>query len=288
MTNSMTAFAREQIQVDGMIFCWEIRSVNHRYMDVSFRLPEDWRFLENDLRTMLRGQISRGKLECQLKHQDNSGVEKTIAVNEPLLNALVNTAEKLSSDNHLANDMSLSKVLAWPGVVNIEQPVLEQYSASILDLFNHTLKRLQLMRSAEGAALHQHVLDKLSRLKIEIGKSREFAEKNSLLARDKLLTRLQSLNLEVDSSRIEQELAILLSKMDVTEELERLSVHIHEVNNSLNAKEPAGRRLDFLMQELNREANTLSSKSDSIEMTQSAVEMKVLIEQMREQIQNIE
>ncbi|KTC71708.1 putative stress-induced protein [Legionella birminghamensis] len=288
MTSSMTAFAREQIEIDGMIFCWEIRSVNHRYMDVSFRLPESWRFLENDLRSMLRGQISRGKLECQLKHQDNSGLDKAISINEPLLNALIGTAEKLSGDKHLANDMSLSKVLAWPGIVTIEQPVLEQFSPSILNLFGSTLKQLEQMRATEGAALHSHVLKRLSGLQAEIGKAKTFAEKNALSARDKLLTRLHSLNLEVDNNRLEQELALLLSKMDVTEELDRLTVHVQEVSKSLNAKEPAGRRLDFLMQELNREANTLSSKSDSIELTQSAVEMKVFIEQMREQIQNIE
>lgn len=288
MTDSMTAFARGQIQLESAIFCWEIRSVNHRFLDTSLRLPENWRFLETDLRAAIRHKISRGKLECQLKQQDASVNEQSVIINETLVDTLLKSANQLAEKKGLANDLSLSQVLNWPGVVQMSAGNIEHLAQPLLNLFNDTLQQLQEARRSEGDALAEQIELRISRLNDEIVTSRRLATEDIANYRDKLQTRLNALQAEVDPARLEQEIALLLTKLDVSEELDRLVMHTKEVSKALKSREPAGRRLDFLMQELNREANTLSSKSDSVQLTQSAVEMKVLIEQMREQIQNIE
>ncbi|KTD32997.1 putative stress-induced protein [Legionella nautarum] len=288
MTHSMTAFARVQKQLDTGIFCWEIRSVNHRYLDVSFRLPDAFRFLETSLRAMLRDHLSRGKLECQLKFQDMTSDNQVMHINENLVNGLIDAGNKLSAAKHLANDLTLNAVLTWPGVIQVTQPDIEILGRHAEQLFGEALIQLVAVRKTEGQALRSLVQNRLLSLGTEVKNAQLHIVSNTEQARDKLLTRLRSLQLEVDSTRIEQELALQLARLDVSEELDRLETHIAEVAKVLKSSEAAGRRLDFLMQELNREANTLSSKSDSVALTQSAVEMKVLIEQMREQIQNIE
>jgi len=288
MTDSMTAFARGQIQLENALFFWEIRSVNHRFLDVSFRLPENWRFLETDLRAVIRDKINRGKLECQLKQHDASLNEQSVTINEKLVDTLLASADQLSAKKGLANDLSLSHVLNWPGVVQVTAGTIEHLAQPLLTLFDQTLQDLQQARRSEGLALAAQIRLRLTRLTQEIGVARELVAGNINDMRNKLQTRLHALQIEIDPARFEQEVAILLSKLDVSEELDRLIMHINEVDKALKSHEPAGRRLDFLMQELNREANTLSSKSDSAQLTQTAVEMKVLIEQMREQIQNIE
>ncbi|KTC86042.1 MULTISPECIES: YicC/YloC family endoribonuclease [Legionella] len=288
MTHSMTAFARVQKQLDTGIFCWEIRSVNHRYLDVSFRLPDAFRFLETSLRAMLRDRLSRGKLECQLKFQDMTSDNQAMHINENLVNGLIDVGNKLSAAKHLANDLTLHAILTWPGVIQATQPDIEILGQYGEQLFGEALSQLIEVRKTEGQALQSLVQNRLLSLGSEVKNAKLYVTSNAEQARDKLLTRLRSLQLEVDSTRIEQEIALQLARLDVCEELDRLETHIVEVAKVLKNSEAAGRRLDFLMQELNREANTLSSKSDSVALTQSAVEMKVLIEQMREQIQNIE
>lgn len=288
MTHSMTAFARVQKQLDTSIFCWEIRSVNHRYLDATFRIPDAFRFLETSLRAMLRGKVSRGKLECQLKFQDVGSEEQAILINENLVNGLIDAGNKLSASKHLANDLSLTSLLTWPGVIQITQPDIEILGQHAEQLFGEALTQLLQIRETEGQALQALVQGRLQKLKVVVEDARLQVASNAQQARDKMLNRLRTLQMDVDSSRIEQEIALLLTRLDVSEELDRLQAHIEEVAKALKNTEAAGRRLDFLMQELNREANTLSSKSDSMALTQNAVEMKVLIEQMREQIQNIE
>lgn len=288
MTHSMTAFARVERQLDDGIFCWEIKSVNHRYLDVSFRLPEAFRFLEPSLRSLMRDKVSRGKLECQLKFQDLSANRQSMLINEKLVSVLLETSDKLSSDFTIANDLSLTNILNWPGVVEVEKPDTDILGSQIETVFVQALSQLIAVRQVEGEALKVQVRNRLIKLGEEIEKSSKQISLLNAQRRDKLLTRLHSLNLEVDNTRVEQELALLIARADVSEELDRLKIHVQEVANALKGVEVAGRRLDFLMQELNREANTLSSKSDDIALTQSAIEMKVLIEQMREQIQNIE
>ncbi|RUR08431.1 YicC/YloC family endoribonuclease [Legionella sp. km772] len=288
MIRSMTAFARAQKQLDVAQLCWEIRSVNHRYLDVSFRLPETFRFLEPQLRNTLKDTIYRGKLECQLKYQDNNTQNESMLINMGIVNALVDLGNQLSSSHHLANDLNVSKVLSWPGVVQVAQSDMEDLGQHVLSLFNDAVRQLSEFRVAEGQALRQHIETRLQALSVEVERAQSIIQSMAVHSKDKLLTRLHSIQLEVPEGRIEQEIALLLTRLDVSEELDRLQTHVMEVNKALNTGHSAGRRLDFLMQELNREANTLSSKSDSVELTQSAIEMKVLIEQMREQIQNIE
>lgn len=288
MTHSMTAFARVQKQLDTGIFCWEIKSVNHRYLDVSFRLPEAFRFLETSLRALMRDKLSRGKLECQLKFQDLAGDNQSMLINEGLVNGLIDAGNNLAAAKHLANDLSLMSILTWPGVVQLTQPDLEVLGKDAEQLFQEALMQLNLARKTEGSALREHVLIRLEKLSTEVIQTKKQVASHAVQARDKLMARLNSLQMDAENSRIEQEIALMLARLDVSEELDRLETHIAEVAKALNSSDVAGRRLDFLMQELNREANTLSSKSDSVALTQSAVEMKVLIEQMREQIQNIE
>ncbi|MCL9682753.1 YicC/YloC family endoribonuclease [Legionella maioricensis] len=288
MIHSMTAFARSQKQVDAGHLCWEIRSVNHRYLDVSFRLPESFRFIETHLRASLRDKINRGKLECQLKYQDTSCNNQSMLINIGMVNALVDLSSKLTDSHHLANDLSVSHVLSWPGVVQSNPLDMEELGKQALQLFQDTVEQLSHTRLTEGQALKSHVTGRLQALSQEVERSKSVVATLANQTKDKLLTRLYAVQLEVPESRVEQEIAMILARLDVSEELDRLQTHIKEVGRTLECDKVAGRRLDFLMQELNREANTLSSKSDSIELTQSAVEMKVLIEQMREQIQNIE
>ncbi|MDP1601912.1 MAG: YicC/YloC family endoribonuclease [Legionella sp.] len=288
MTQSMTAFARMQAQFDATTLCWEIKSVNHRYLDVSFRMPEEWRFLETELRAAIRGEFSRGKLECQLKSSGQITANQAIVVNEELINSVLSLSNKLAISTKLQNDMTLSSLLNWPGVVTATQPDVEQFAEHVLKLFKGTLTQLQLARTSEGEALNAHVQNRLQRLQEEIVKAKSLVAHYASQTRDKLLARFHALQLAVDNTRVEQEIALLLTRMDVSEELDRLQMHCTEVAKVLASADSTGRRLDFLMQELNREANTLSSKSDTVALTQSAVEMKVLIEQMREQIQNIE
>jgi len=288
MTHSMTAFARVQKQLDAGLFCWEIKSVNHRYLEVSFRLPEAFRYLEASLRPMLRGKLSRGKLECQLKYQDIAGANHSLKINDSLVNSLIGAGDQLANTKHLANDLSLTSILTWPGVVELTQPDVETLGNHAEQLFHEALLQLVATRKTEGQALQNHIQERLEKLSAEVKKAKQHAASHTEQARNKLLSRLNSMQLEVDNSRIEQELMLMLIRLDVSEELDRLQTHIDEVAKILESTELTGRRLDFLMQELNREANTLSSKSDSMVLIQAAIEMKVLIEQMREQIQNIE
>jgi len=288
MTQSMTAFARAQKQVDSGQLCWEIRSVNHRYLDVSFRMPESFRFLETHFRNSLRDKINRGKLECQLKYHDTSCDNQSMLINIGMVNALVSLSTKLAASHHVANDISVSHLLAWPGVVQSGQLDMEILGQQTLALFDETIAQLSQTRALEGKALKNHLETRLVGLSQEVDRSKSVISELANQIKDKLLTRLHAIQIDVPESRVEQEIAIILTRLDVSEELDRLQTHITEVKRSLNDDKVAGRRLDFLMQELNREANTLCSKSDSVELTQSAVEMKVLIEQMREQIQNVE
>lgn len=288
MIQSMTAFARVQKQIDAGHLCWELRSVNHRYLDLSFRLPESFRFMETSLRTLTRDKISRGKLECQLKFQSCDSENQSILINKNKIEALVKLSHQLSASHHLANDFAVSNVLSWPDVVQVSTPDVEGMVQTVESMFVEAIEQLQQVRTTEGKTLASYLQKRLQKLDKEIEHSRSIVATQAQQTKDKLLTRLHAVKMEVAEARIEQEIALMITRLDVSEELNRLQIHADEVGRIVQCTQLAGRRLDFLMQELNREANTLSAKSDSIELTQSAVEMKVLIEQMREQIQNIE
>ncbi|MBA2656942.1 MAG: YicC family protein, partial [Tatlockia sp.] len=237
---------------------------------------------------IMRGKLSRGKLECQLKFQSLAEGSQSMAIDGRLVNGLIEAGNQLAESKNLANDLSLMAVLSWPGVVQLTQADVEVQAKQAEQLFHEALKQLLLARNTEGQALEAHIKLRLEKLDVEVNKARLHVANYSEVARDKLLTRLNDLSLEVDKTRIEQEIALMLTRLDVSEELDRLQTHIIETFKALKNSDAAGRRLDFLMQEFNREANTLGSKSDSVALTQAAIEMKVLIEQMREQIQNIE
>lgn len=288
MIYSMTAFARAQKQIGNSTFCWEIRSVNHRYLDASFRLPEPFRMLEPKLRQVFRDSIFRGKIECQLKFQDNNAQNQSMLINMGMVNALIGASSELASTHQLPNDLGVSQVLAWPGVIQASEYNMDDVGQDLIDLFSEVVAQLCTARAIEGNALKEHVDGRLQSLSKEVLKAKSLVTQMAPVTKDKLLTRLHTVQLEVSEARVEQEIAMILARLDVMEELDRLHTHIDEVRRALNKERSPGRRLDFLMQELNREANTLSSKSDSVDLTQSAIEMKVLIEQMREQIQNIE
>ncbi len=288
MTCSMTAFARVESQLGESVLCWEIKSVNHRYLDVSFRLPESFRFIEGDLRQVIRGKVFRGKLECQLKVNELMSDVQAIKMNEALVQSLIQVGETLKAKYALVNDLSVSHLLAYPGILQISQPDMNAFKQQVERSFQEALSQLLIVRRREGAGLKDIIGQRLLQLREEMARARQEVTLLSRDAKEKLLKRLALVRMEVVEARIEQEIALLLTRMDVSEELDRLDAHITEVAKALNSEGTEGRRLDFLMQELNREANTLSAKSDSVLLTQQAVQMKVLIEQMREQIQNIE
>lgn len=285
--HSMTAFARTDLQTEVGSFTWEIRSVNSRYLELHFRLPDTLRGVEAQVREVLRHKLQRGKVECSLKftpHIQSQGM----SVNEALVNQLNGAADHVHSLIGPGNALNALEILKWPGV--LEQPSLDSKAIEqdALSVFDETLKQLIEMREREGAALEQFISQRLSAIEEQVAKVNDLLPQIISAQRASLLSKLSELKQQVDAERFEQEMVILLNKADVDEELDRLKAHLAEVMRILKQKGAVGRRLDFMMQELNREANTLSSKSISHLTTQIAVELKVLIEQMREQVQNIE
>jgi uncharacterized protein (TIGR00255 family) len=283
----MTAFTRQETQASWGSLVWEIRSVNHRYLEPNLRLPDSLRELEGNLREKLRKSLSRGKVECTLRfvpetQQQNLSVDRDYAAQ---LIAAAEDVRRLMSDSQ---PLSPLEVLRWPGVLRESELDMAAVKLAALALFDQALTDLAQGRQREGADLALLVEQRLEAIDRVVVEVRNRLPQILQAQRDNLRTRLSELLTEIDETRIEQEIALLAQKADVDEELDRLSTHVQEVRRVLKQKDPIGRRLDFLMQELNREANTLSSKSIVTDTTQCAVELKVLIEQMREQIQNIE
>jgi uncharacterized protein (TIGR00255 family) len=287
MTSSMTAFARIQVQEDWGSLVWEIRSVNHRYLEPHFRLPELMREIEPSLREALRKHLNRGKVECSLKMQLCEG-QKSLNVNETSLAELQAAVNKVEAYFINASGVNPLEVLQWPGIVNNEEANMRPVHAAALKGFELALVQLSDTRRREGMELEKFVTMRLEGISEEVENIRKVLPDLLDSQRQKILDRLEEARAELDPDRLEQEMIILAQKMDVDEELDRLTTHVTEVKRTLGKKGAVGRRLDFLMQELNREANTLSSKSINAGLTQSAVNLKVLIEQAREQIQNIE
>ncbi|HOW61824.1 MAG TPA: YicC family protein [Candidatus Contendobacter sp.] len=288
MLRSMTAFARrEQPSAWGAII-WELRSVNHRYLETTLRLPEALRGLETAARERIGAALSRGKVEGTLKLQAAGAAAAAITLNFPLVERLLDVAAELEHQMGPGTGLRLIDVLRWPGVVNEPEPDLDEISAIILGALDAALAELIATREREGQRTAELLLQRCEAMRVQVMRAR--ARRPEVLARwrDKLLGRLTDLPVEADPGRLEQELVLIAQRLDVDEELDRLDTHLDEIQTVFQRPEPVGRRLDFLMQELNREANTLSAKSADAETTRAAVELKVLIEQMREQIQNIE
>ena len=286
MTASMTAFARCETHQTWGSLSWEIRSVNQRYLEPAFRLPETLRDLEPLLRNELRQALSRGKLDITLKFysaEDSSQLE----VNTLLLEQLIAAADQVYNRTPAAA-LDPLRLLQWPGVMQSVKADNEEIKKVALELFQQALADLKAHRQREGAELGKLIEERLEQISQHLVSAQNYLPEALDAWRNNLLERAQKLQVELDPTRLEQEVVMLAQKQDVMEELDRLTTHIKEVRRALTSKEPIGRRLDFLMQEMNREANTLGSKAMSIEMTQVSVDLKVLIEQMREQIQNIE
>ena len=288
MLNSMTGFARAVAETPfGTLTC-ELRTVNHRYLDVQFRLPEELRPKEIDLRNRIGDVLKRGKIECSLHLRRAASGDGELSLNKNLIKqigASVNEISNLLTDTRAIDPVD---VLRWPGVVAEPEIDTEPLFAEASALIDGALESMQLMRESEGARIAEMLMSRLGEIVDIANAVRKRMPEVLTAVRTKQKERIDILNVDADPARLETELALIAQKLDVDEELDRLQSHVSEVTEALQKSEPVGRRLDFLMQELNREANTLGSKSADTETTTAAVNLKVLIEQMREQIQNIE
>jgi uncharacterized protein (TIGR00255 family) len=284
----MTAFARRESQNDWGTMTWELRSFNHRYLETSLRLPEVFRALEPVVRERIGQYLSRGKIECNLRYQAGSDAVATIALNKPLAQRLLTVAGELEQIMGPGTGLRIIDVLRWPGVVSDPDPDLEPMKLALLSTLDEALAELVATREREGERTMEMIRQRCDSMLEYVGQVRERRPEVMTRLREKLVSRLSDLPQEADPGRLEQEMVMVAQRLDVDEELDRLDAHLAEIQDVLKRQEPVGRRLDFLMQELNREANTLSSKSSDAATTRASVELKVLIEQMREQVQNIE
>lgn len=288
MPRSMTGFARLEAEHSWGTLIWELRSVNHRYLEPHFRLPDSMRSLETALREQIRKKAHRGKIEVSLNIQRQITPDSDLGINHDLVQQIANAAHQINDLLTDAAPVNALDILRWPGVIQEEELDLETATTTTLEAFNRSLEQLMENREREGTKLGQFIEQRLETIHDHVIKVRKLLPDILTAMNKKLISRLDAIKVEVDQDRLEQEMVYLLNKADVDEELDRIDAHIAEVRHTLKQKNAIGRRLDFLMQELNREANTLSSKSVVTETTQVAVDIKVLIEQMREQVQNIE
>ena len=286
MTQSMTAFAQATVETDlGELSC-ELRSVNHRYLEVAPRMPEELRLHEGALRELVTAKLARGRIDCfiRLKEADSSVMEP----NQEAVTKLNNLIEQMQASVPSMQNVRAIDVLKWPGVLQAKQVDPDLMKAKLLQLMEQALDSLIKARATEGAKMADLIQQRLAGIQNVINEIGEFLPEIAQQYRARLDEKLVDIKEQVDPARLEQEMVIFLQKSDVAEELDRLKVHIEEVANVLKKDQPAGRRLDFLMQELNREANTLGSKASDSRLTKASVDLKVYIEQIREQVQNIE
>jgi uncharacterized protein (TIGR00255 family) len=288
MTKSMTAFARESRQGDEEELTWELRSVNHRFLEAFVRLPEELRSLESAVRERLAARLGRGKLDCTLRYAPTSGGAGRLCINRRYLEQILAAGAEVASMVGRAGEPDPFDLLRWPGVLQEEERDLGALGQRALGLLDTALATLIATREREGERLAEMIRDRCQRLAVSVTEVSARMPQVMAEVRQRILGRLEEVRTELDPNRLEQELALLAQRLDVDEEMDRMQSHVREVLSVLESREPVGRRLDFLMQELNREANTLGSKSSDVQVTRLAVEMKVLIEQMREQVQNIE
>ena len=287
MIHSMTAFARAEQAGEHGTLIWEIRSVNHRYLEPHLRLPEAFRDLEGAVREALRKGLSRGKVECTLRFAEEAA-GRSMQVDPERARQLISAAEKVAALIKQPAPLNPLEILAWPGVLVGDSTDPQALNNAALQLFHQTLEQMKAGRLREGEELAHLINERLDAIGTETATLRSQVPQMLAAQRQKLIDRCAEMRVELDPQRLEQELVMLAQKSDVAEELDRLGTHVTEVRRVLKSGGAAGRRLDFLMQELNREANTLGSKAFDTRSTQAAVNLKVLIEQMREQVQNIE
>jgi uncharacterized protein (TIGR00255 family) len=292
MIRSMTGFARRERQGPwGTLVC-ELRTVNHRYLEISLRLPDDLRALDNEVRQAIGAALRRGKVDANLYLKSAAGTQRSIQLDPELLDELLNKiaevrARSEASGNAAANVNPLD-LLRWPGIIRDAETDTKPVLTAGLELLREALTELNDTRVREGQRIRELLLNRCASMRTQVQVVKTRLPEVSQRLRERIIERISQLGVTQDSERLEQELVLYAHKMDVDEELDRLTGHLQEVSAALDSSEPSGRRLDFLMQELNREANTLSSKSQDAETTRAAVDMKVMIEQMREQVQNVE
>jgi uncharacterized protein (TIGR00255 family) len=289
MIRSMTGFSRVERQYDFGRLSWEIRSVNHRYLDFGLRLPEEFRPLESDVRTCLGQFLSRGKIDAALRYTTEAGtVSSRLELNLGLAREILETHEELARLAGVEQPVDISRILKWPGLIEEKRPDPAPLQEAAMELLIQAARELQASRSREGEQMANAIRERLAGVAGITARVRSWLPEIRAGLKQKMLEKLADISQNLDPGRIEQEVVILCQKIDVDEELDRLDGHVEEVYRVLDLDEPVGRRLDFLMQEFNRESNTLSSKSVDQRTTQAAVDLKVLIEQMREQVQNVE
>ena len=288
MIRSMTAFARQEQQTEQGNLIWEIRSVNHRYSELSLRLDERFRVLEMPIRKLFSEQLGRGKVDAVLRYKAPENQSTNLDIDQTLAQSVVKQCELISGFADQAAPINPVRILQWPGVIKAESLDQVALNASVMSALLLAVNELIVSRETEGAALHKMMEQRCNDIDAIAKAIRERMPTILAEHQQRLKDRVAELAVDLDPERLEQEMVLLAQKNDVAEELDRLESHVVEVRCVLQRDEPVGRRLDFLMQELNREANTLGSKSINSETTNHSVELKVLIEQMREQIQNIE
>ncbi|UTZ20532.1 YicC/YloC family endoribonuclease [Vibrio campbellii] len=288
MIYSMTAYARKEVKGDWGSAVWEIRSVNQRYLETYFRMPEQFRALEPVLRERFRKHLARGKVECSLRFEANPAAKAELSINKALANQVIKAAEQVM---HMTGELSRInpfQVMQWPGVMETPEQNMDEVNKELLGAFDEAISEFIEARGREGDNMKALIEQRLEAITSEVVKVRARMPEILEWQRERLFSKFEDAKVELDPSRVEQELILLAQKSDVAEELDRLDSHVKETTNILKKGGAVGRRLDFMMQEFNRESNTLASKSISTDITASGVELKVLIEQMREQIQNIE
>ena len=288
MTSSMTAFANSEIKFENLTINCELRSVNHRYCDINLKIPERFRFAEADIRHIFSDKLKRGKIECSLSFKKHSLAQHKLTIDMDAVTALLSTTQEIEQLIDKPRAFSALEVLDFPGIQIEKESDKAALLQTLLRLLETAVNNLVLVRQREGTQLSQLISSRC----VKIQKLVKQAQNRMPVVLEHLRTKFKhhiaELVTEVNHDRVEQEMVLLTQKLDVDEELDRLETHVIEVLRVLEQNEPIGRRLDFLMQEMNREANTLGSKSADKEMTAISIELKVLIEQMREQVQNIE
>ncbi len=289
MIKSMTSFAHRSDQGGWGTAVWEIRCLNHRYFDCSLHLPESFRKLESELRELVRLQLNRGRIDCYLRYQPGEAVELKLSLNTNLVKQLAIAADKLKQQfKDALSTIDPMHVLSWHDVLQISETDSELVRKKIIKLFERTLAEVVTIRRREGSSLGKLIVQRLQNVLLEIRKIKKLLPVIVKNRKAKLLSHLEAVKMELDVDRLEQEMVFFAQRIDVTEEVERMELHVQEIRRILKQGGVVGKGLDFLMQELNREANTLASKSVDKRVTHAAVEIKILVEQMREQVQNIE
>lgn len=288
MISSMTAYARKEINQSWGTASWELRSVNQRYLETYIRMPEQFRSLEPIIRERLRGRLTRGKIECNLRFElDPASQHQELSLNEDLARQVLSAVNWIKTE-YKSGDVNPIDVLRWPGVLSAKEQNLDSLSQEILALLDEAINELITVREREGEVLRDLIIQRLDSITTEVEKIRQWMPQILEWQKERLQNKLAEANIELDKSRLEQEIVLMAQRIDVAEELDRLMTHVKETYAILKKNEAVGRRLDFMMQEFNRESNTIASKSINADVTASAIELKVLIEQIREQVQNIE